>query len=300
MNKSTAALLAAWVLGLAGGLLRLFELLYAFDHYSQLLTHWHWTTAALAALTLTGAALICWISRGAKPSERMRQSRPSPLPAAFLLAAALQAVLAVFDIRSLIDAFSLTLLMYFLLTLFSVAALVFVALGAGKKNRGISTGFCFTVVVFWCCFTLVLDFWGHAANPVLLSFLYSMFSLVFLTLGVYGVAGLFFGHVRNGRTLASSALGIYFTLVTLVSLALYPLLNKSEDVLQAAQATPQLLTRLLFILVLMTALAVSVGKGLFAPPPAAAPAGPDEAESAPSGEIEADASEPPDVDLPEA
>ncbi len=272
MKKGTASLLAALILGLIGGVIRAYELMYAFDHDTQLLVHWSPLTIALGALTLAAALCVGLFARGAAPSEPGKAAPSAVWKLAMLLATAFLIASLVFDALSLAENFAMSRLMYILLTILACVGLGGIYASSSRRKFSPTTGFYFTIVVFWCCYTLVLDFWEHAANPVLLSFLYTMFTLIFLTLSVFSVAGFFFDRRNVRRSLFYSGIGVYFSLLSLLAFGLYSLLNQSSAVLQTAEPSWATLCRLAFAFLFMTCLSIGVGSGLYTPMDFAKPA----------------------------
>ena len=262
MKKSAWTIRLAWISGLLGGGLRLTQLLYAFEPKTQLPHPWHPASVGLFALSLFFAATAVFLSSEIRVLWPESHSFHTPIKASMLFSAVLLAAMAALDIVALMNEFKLSKFMYILLTFFACGSIA--ALGLRLERLGHSTidGFLFTVVVFWCCFTLVLDFWGHAANPVLSAYVYHMFSLISLALALYNAAGFFFGRGNVKWVLVFCSLGVYFALVTGISLLAYPFLNRSETTLQMAETEPLVLIRLVFTTVFLSALSVAVSRGV--------------------------------------
>ena len=94
-----------------------------------------------------------------------------------------------------------------------ILGLVLMAVLGAKGNRAAIPA---VVPVFWLCLWLVSAHVGdQAANPVLLSYVYQLFTLASLLLSFYYIAGYAFSQERPGRLMFSCSTAVYFTLVTL-------------------------------------------------------------------------------------
>jgi len=71
------------------------------------------------------------------------------------------------------------------------------------------------VPVFWLCIRLAASHIEHAANPVILHYVYDLFALAFLMLSMYYVAAFTFRQAKVRRLMFSTSMAAYFTIVTL-------------------------------------------------------------------------------------
>lgn len=273
--KSGITLFAVTLIcGLVAGVVRALELAHAFDNATQLMISWHPATIILLALTGLFVVAAIWLASRAPKYEH---GEPNPPSAAWMAVEVVACLLLLFscgyELFQLREKFHAVLLIFNLL---GALAAVSILTGAFYTRRGTltaSTGFYYTVPIFWCCFSLVLDFWSHSANPVLLSFVFVMFSLIFSSLAVHSVAGFFFGRPRQRRALAYCALGVFFSLMTLISLILYPYFETpGVEFIKVAVSTPSNIAKIGFMVLHVGALfyAVLTG-GLRQPKPAALP-----------------------------
>ena len=66
-----------------------------------------------------------------------------------------------------------------------------------------------------CCLWLISDYQLRSADPVVMDYVYEVFAIVTILLGLYYIAGHAFGNGRPRRALYFCLLGAYFSLVTL-------------------------------------------------------------------------------------
>lgn len=83
--------------------------------------------------------------------------------------------------------------------------------GSSGRNVAIPSA----IPVFFISLWLVLLHIDHAANPVLLVYIYRLFALAFLLLGLYYIAGFAFGQAKVGRLTFAVTTALYFTGVSL-------------------------------------------------------------------------------------
>ena len=82
-------------------------------------------------------------------------------------------------------------------------------------GRGVNVAIPASLPVFWLCVWLIVDHIQNASNPVLLSYVYTLFAKASLLLALYYIAGYAFCQQRPRRFLFWGALAIYFTGITL-------------------------------------------------------------------------------------
>lgn len=92
-------------------------------------------------------------------------------------------------------------------------------LSTGKNNyRGEGNGklrFTLLMPAYACCLWLIAAYQRRAADPVVLDYLYELFAIIAVLLGLYFTAGFSFERPKVFRASFFSLLGIYFSLVTL-------------------------------------------------------------------------------------
>jgi len=82
-------------------------------------------------------------------------------------------------------------------------------------HRGINVALPATVPVFWLCAWLIVSHIDRAADPVLLGYVYNLFTKAALLLALYYIAGYAFRQHRPGRLMFASSTAIFFTGVTM-------------------------------------------------------------------------------------
>jgi len=103
---------------------------------------------------------------------------------------------------------------YGALSILTAVAIVVVAAGLyGGKSAPSRYGLWATVPVFWGCFAMIMNFWGHAGDPVLSSYIYGTLAVVCASLSVFGTAGFCF---RRGKHISTQ----FYTLTALMLAAL--------------------------------------------------------------------------------
>lgn len=68
---------------------------------------------------------------------------------------------------------------------------------------------------FFCCYWLILAYENHAANPVLLQYLYELFAIICAVLAFYHISSFDYGKAKVKPALLFGWLTCYFSLVTL-------------------------------------------------------------------------------------
>ncbi len=71
------------------------------------------------------------------------------------------------------------------------------------------------VPAFMGCVWLITAYQKRAADPIQIDYVYELFAIVFALLGLYYMAGFSFERAKVVRAAWTSAMGVYFTLVTL-------------------------------------------------------------------------------------
>ena len=91
---------------------------------------------------------------------------------------------------------------------------VFLILLALLGHSGRNVAIFSAVPVFFISLWMVILYIDHAANPVLLAYVYRLFALAFLLLSFYYIAGFAFRQAKVGRLIFAVSTAVYFTGVT--------------------------------------------------------------------------------------
>ena len=222
MKRSFAVFLTALPLGAAGSALRVFSLLREFDPETNAMaknTPLYWALAALCF----ACAVIMFLLLGRKKLPKSKAQRLPmvwlcvELPAVFLLL--LVAVLDLLRFAGVGDhpeRGSIPVLVFSLFTVLTAFCLLIVALRAVRGHVEPGYGIYLTAPVFWAGFNLILDFWGHAGNPILGSYVFNLMAYVFLTLMLYGAAAAFYIRKSKRRSMFTAGMGMFFSMVALL------------------------------------------------------------------------------------
>ena len=256
--------------GVGGAVLRGLELAFAFEPGTSLLAPWHAYSVSLIVLSFVFAAAAIFLTlRNKKP-----ESEPvSALWLAAELAAAL--MLAASGALSFSPDPSATMLaraVYGIMAIVSAGCVAALALAVRNRRLTATSGFGFiaTVPVFWSCYGLCLDFWGHSGISTRSAYMYGMFALIFLTLALFSAAGFIFRDAKRKRGSLYCLLGIFFAVVTLggsllARIAFAPPPSLLADI--AVLPTDSML-RLGFVVLHLLCLYQAIEKGRFAFEPA--------------------------------
>ena len=71
------------------------------------------------------------------------------------------------------------------------------------------------VPAFFCCYWIILAYENHAANPVVLEYVYELFAVICILLAFYFMAGFGFEKPKVKSASLFCLCGIYFSIVTL-------------------------------------------------------------------------------------
>ena len=290
MKKGTLLLLTAWVLGIAAGVIRSFELAYGFDAKAQLPKRGSIYPILLLVISALFAASAILLSS----FKRHKREETNRAPLMWLILEAVGAAMLVlssfFGLYALKapDAFHIALLVFHLLGIISAGCIFTAAFLTFKGVLNKNTGFYNTIPIFWCCFTLVLDFWSHSSTPVKSAYIYVMLGLIFMTMAIQGVAGFFFDRPHGRRVLLCGAAGIFLSVLTLVSLACYRML-KADTALKAADVTIPAVFKFAFVALHMSALIIGVRNNYFIRPELPTPEKPEPEQAWEAEEIIMDA-----------
>ena len=104
------------------------------------------------------------------------------------------------------------------LSVLCVAAFACVLSTARNNLRGEKKGkYSFTLLMpaYTCCMWLIVAYQARAADPVILDYVYELFAIIAVLLGLYFIAGFSFERPKVRRAAFFSLLGVYFSILTL-------------------------------------------------------------------------------------
>ena len=223
------------LVGAAAGLARAFEFRLAWDTTLWLMTPWHYMSLLLLGCALVTAVVLFMILRGV-PNKAAEPSKDAFTQIRSLLWADIAAALALlagalFDMRTFLELQTgtgpvqeLSLLIFAIFSAFTAISVIAVSLAAALGTLRRHYAIYMLTPVFWACFWLLRNISSYAVNPVPLSFLYNMMSIIFTLLTLYTAAGIFFYRANVRRTLLYGALGVFFSMISLLGIGLYWLL----------------------------------------------------------------------------
>ncbi|MCL1806140.1 MAG: hypothetical protein FWG31_00385 [Oscillospiraceae bacterium] len=253
-------LLLAILCGLGAAVLRGFQLTGSFDSETALIPAGDTVTIALMVLSAVFAAVVIatFLLRRGKAAPQ-----PKTLPKAWLVielaALAALALSSSFDLANGFTEQRVSSICLGFLGLAGAASLLMIT----KRINALpsAAGFWATVPVFWSCLMMIMEFWGHAGNPVRNTYVYGMFATVFCTLALYAAAGFFFGKANAGRVFLYALPGVYFATLTLGGALLAEQLG--QPIIQLSTAS---LLRYAFIVLHLSAVVIAVQYGRLTPP----------------------------------
>ena len=234
---------------LAAGL-RICEFVFAYEPGTELMTALHPASIAVASVSALAIALL-FLFRGRSVPEAAPSSGPLWLVVEFLACLSLTGS-ALFDAQRALERGTVSLLVFAALTLLALIVLLLCGRNFSDGKKNFTRGFYLTIPVFWGCYWLILDFWDHAANPMLLSYLYNMAAIIFLTLALHSAAGISFGRAKAHVTRLLAFCAVFFSLTTLGSTQLAGLFLSPGTTFSAMTLTPALLCRHIFVVLHMS------------------------------------------------
>lgn len=209
------------VIGGAGGFfLRRWELSTAFET-SGLVTPYAPASIALIVLSVVLALALVLLCR--KPKNELKTYGDAFFaPGSWLslavnaLASACLFVAALAGLRSELTTWPRSILRLLLWAL-CIAALFCVFSIALSNFRSVSRKYNVTLLIpaYMSCLWLVSAYQQHAADPVILDYVYELLAIICTLLGLYFAAAFSFARGRVWRCAIFSLLGIYFSIVTL-------------------------------------------------------------------------------------
>ena len=235
MRKELILPVTAIVGGAIGFFLRRQELLTAFEPDTGLPIEGMPVTWALIALSVVVAAVVFLLCLGVgkgfeggyDPAFQARDAAPYMMgmtAGAFLTAAA--GVLLLLKLPRLYAEASLEtggFPMFSLVPMVLLAVLCLCSawsmLMLGKNNyRGEEKGkysAWLLIPAYTCCMWLIVSYQEHSGDPIILDYVYQLFSVIAAVLGCYFLSGFGFGRSRPAAAAFFSAEAMYFALVTL-------------------------------------------------------------------------------------
>ena len=235
MRKELILPVTAIVGGAIGFFLRRLELATAFEPDTGLPIEGMpvtWALIALSAAVAVALLLLCLgvgkgFEGGYDQAFRARDAAPYMMgmtAGAFLTAAA--GVLLLLKLPRLYAEASLETSGF---PMFSLAPMVLLAvlclcsawsmLMLGKNNyRGEEKGkysAWLLIPAYTCCMWLIVSYQEHSGDPIILDYVYQLFSVIAAVLGCYFLSGFGFGRSRPAAAAFFSAEAMYFALVTL-------------------------------------------------------------------------------------
>ena len=221
--------------GIIGGILRAYEWRLAWNKDLDLMTPNHYLSLCLLGFSLLFAAALLFIMLGS-PSRRKRELGPSPRLARALWWLDAPALLALFvsaglDIREYLlrpagsATPGLSSLIFVGFSVFTGICVLVIMVASARNVPTRDYGVYMLTPVFWACFWLVQSIGKYAINPVSLSYLYNLLGTIFAVMALYAAAGFFFSQTRIRRSLIYCSLGVYFSIVTLLGVGVYRLLE---------------------------------------------------------------------------
>lgn len=203
-------------LGLCAAAARAFQILHVFEVDTGLAAPWHRYTLILLGVCGVFAVISIVLTHAA---SKQIPERKNPGILWLLVEVSAVAMLLGSVLDPLIEGFKTTsamLLVYGTLGVLTAISVLINTSGvlSGKLQPTSGYGFWATIPVFWACYTLIVDFWNHAGNPVLLSYMFGMLGYVFCALGLYGHAGQYFERIRPGRTAFYCTLAAFLSILT--------------------------------------------------------------------------------------
>lgn len=212
--------LLAVISGIGGFFLRRWELSTAFDS-SGLATPWTPASVMLIVLSIVLALVVAFLCRKQK-NELKTYGDAFFAPgnwcylAVIAFASACLLVASLVGFRREMTLFPRNILRMLLWVLCIVA--FFCVLSIALSNfRSISRKYNVTLLIpaYAFCLWLVSAYQKHAANPVVLDYVYELFAIICTLLGLYFAAAFSFAKAKVWRCAFFSLMGIYFSIVTL-------------------------------------------------------------------------------------
>lgn len=212
--------LLAVIGGIGGFFLRRWELSTAFE-ISGLAIPWTAASVMLIALSILLALAVAILCR--KPKNELKTYGDAFFApgnwfylAALALASACLLVGALVGFKSAMTSWPRSIL-HLALWALCIAAFFCVLNIALSNFRSVSRKYNVTLLIpaYALCLWLVSAYQQHAADPVVLDYVYELFAIICTLLGLYFAAAFSFAKAKVWRCAFFSLMGIYFSIVTL-------------------------------------------------------------------------------------
>lgn len=220
MRKSFLLSLTALVFGIAGGVLRAFELRFGFEPDTGLpILGNGWTTALLilcaAAAVLIGALCFTRVKAARAEAGAQYVSVSSAAHSGARVAASLLiAVSGVLGILSWLDTPKATNLISSILAIFAGFCLLALAFDQKKGVVRQEDGFYAVVPVYWMAFFTIVFFQQCVANPVTESYIHLLLGLICAMLALFFFASHYNNRHKPGKTAFFSLMGAVLLLTS--------------------------------------------------------------------------------------
>lgn len=212
------------LLALAGGIgglfLRRWELSSAFEADGLAIPHAP-ATLALIALTVVMIALFILLCQGKHNTlENYDDAFESHGNWLYLVLAGLAAAhVLLAGLFTLADFFrgqqtSPVWIFMALLCLIAFTSVLIIALHNFRGGKGKGIGLVLMGPAYMCCLWLVLAYQQRAGDPVVLDYVYELFTVISALLGLYYAAGFAFDRPKVKRCTVFGLLAVYFALIT--------------------------------------------------------------------------------------
>lgn len=212
-------LISAFFLGIVGAVLRAYQLVSAFDPETGLPIHGASATLllfiAFAVIAAAGAVFAFKVQKDFE--ESISPSGENLIKISFSVSAVIVLVFAFLKFLELRDGLVITTL---ILALFSVYCSVSLfALGKYKMAERSSVSYCIfaSVPVFWACYLIVLLFREKIPDPIVLDYVFSIFSYILVLMIAYGISANVLGKGRRRLTSFVCFIGMAVMMTELLS-----------------------------------------------------------------------------------
>jgi hypothetical protein len=202
--------------GLLGGVLRAVENQHVLDTTSGLRTPGHPLTIvmlAYCALCVLALALPFLRDKTALDGAAVFSGSRSLMLCAWLSALALGAS-TLYDLIRFANTYKLSLLAFAGMSFFSAVSLIPVAAAfrkGGEKGGSVAA----VVPVFWACYWLIISYGEHAADPVIVDYLYTLLGESAVVVALYLFSQLSFDAKRLRSALIFALLSVFFSVLNI-------------------------------------------------------------------------------------
>ncbi len=261
-TKPATLLVLSLLLGAAGGFLRANELITSYDRVAGVMARvLHPYSIVLIGFSVFALIMALLLANDDTelPVERRRRTKlpayawtqATAFLALFISAMLDMADSGVFGHGPMADEPQYGQFVLALLSAFTAIAMLVILWATVLGQLKTPYGFYMTIPIFWASFWIVLDFGQHAANPIVLSYVYSLLAIIFTTLALYSAAGFFFKQSRVRATKLYTILGIYFSCTVFIGQLIYWLQQREWPV---ETLTPAVALRFMFVIMHLASL----------------------------------------------